>query len=89
MLFTKILNLYSMSAESSQILHIGCIMAAGGSELPPNHLVNHSHIALNYLHDFCADILVCVGRDREAVVAILHKFYGSLNRLEQTIGVDA
>ena len=58
-------------------------------EFSPNHLVNHSHVALNYLHDFRADILVCVVRNRCAVVSVLDKFYGSLYRLEQTIGVDA
>lgn len=56
----------------SNIALIGCIMAAGGSVLPPNHLVNHSHVALDYLHDFRADILICVVRNRCAVVAILY-----------------
>ena len=41
-------------------------------EFPPNHLVNHSHVALDYLHDFRADILVCVVRNRCAVVAVLY-----------------
>lgn len=26
--------------------------------LPPNHLVHHAHVALDYLHDFRADIFV-------------------------------
>ena len=54
-------------------------MAAGGSELPPNHLVNHSHVALDYLHDFRADVFVGVVWNRCAVVAVLDKFYGSLH----------
>lgn len=47
-------------------------MAAGGSELPPNHLINHAHVALDYLHDFRADILVGVVWNWCAVVTILH-----------------
>lgn len=58
-------------------------------EFSPNHLVHYSHIALNYLHYFRADILVSVVRNRSSVVPILHQLYSSLYRLEQTLGVDA
>ena len=46
--------------------------AAGGSEFPPNHLINHSHVALDYLHDLSADVFVGVVWNRCAVITILH-----------------
>ena len=59
------------------------------SEFPPNHLVNHAHVALDYLHDFRADVFVGVVWNRCAVVAVSDQFYCSFHRLKQSVGVDA
>lgn len=64
-------------------------MAAGGSVLSPNHLINHAHVTLDNLHYFRADVFVGVVWNRGAIVAVLDQFYCSFHRLEQSVGVDA
>ena len=39
--------------------------------LPPNHLINYPGIALDEFYNLGADIFVGVGRNRDAVVAVL------------------
>ena len=41
------------------------------SELPPDHLIHNSNIALDNLYNLSRDILLNVVRNRNAVVAIL------------------
>lgn len=48
-------------------------------EFPPNHFVNHAHVALDYLHDFRADVFVGVVWNRCAVVAVSDQFYCSFH----------
>lgn len=55
----------------------------------PHHLVHHANIALNDLHHLGGDIFIHVVGYRCAVVAVLDKFYGRVDRLEQSLGVDA
>ena len=55
----------------------------------PHHLVDNSYVALNDLHYLSGDIFIHVVGYRCAVVAVLDKFYGRIDRLEQSLGVDA
>ena len=57
--------------------------------LPPNHLINHSSIALNELHDLGADVFVNVIWNRDTVISVLDHFYGCINGLQERVLVDA
>ena len=57
--------------------------------LPPNHLINHTGVALDQFHDLGADVFVGVGWDRNAVVAVLYHLYSYVNCLEKVVLIDA
>ena len=57
--------------------------------LPPDHLVHHSSVALNKLHDFCADIFVGIGRYWDAVVTVLYHFDCYVHCLKEVMLVNA
>lgn len=58
-------------------------------KLPPHHLIHNPHIALDYLHDFGADVFVGVVGHGDAVVAIGVHLYGCVNGLKEALLVDA
>jgi len=57
--------------------------------LPPNHLINHTGIALDEFHNLRADVFVGVGRNRDAVVAVLDHLNCYVNCLKKVVLVDA
>lgn len=56
---------------------------------PPHHLVHYANVALDDFHHLGGDIFIRVVRNRGAVVAVLDKFYCSVDGLEKSFGVDA
>ena len=57
--------------------------------LPPHHLIDYPHIALDYLHDLGADVFVGVVGHGDAVVAICVHLHGCVNGLKEALLVDA
>ena len=57
--------------------------------LPPHHLVDYPHIALDDLDNLGADIFINIIRNRDAVVAVAAEFDCGVNCLEEGFGVDA
>ena len=57
--------------------------------LPPNHLIDYPHIALDDLDDLSADIFINIIRNRDAVVAVAAEFDCGVNCLEEGFGVNA
>ena len=57
--------------------------------LPPNHLVDHAGVALDEFDDLGADVFVGVGRNRDAVVSVLHHLDCYVHCLEEVVLVDA
>ena len=57
--------------------------------LPPNHLVDYPHIALDDLDNLGADIFINIIRNRDAVVAVAAEFDCGINCLKEGFGVDA
>ena len=57
--------------------------------LPPNHLFNNPHIALDNLDDLGGDIFIDIVRDRDTVVAVAAEFDCGVNCLEERCGVNA
>lgn len=45
----------------------------------PHHLVDHTHVALDNLHNFGGDIFIRIVWNRSAVVAVLNEFYGRID----------
>lgn len=52
-------------------------------ELPPDHLVNYSNVALDDFHNLCRDVLFDVVGYRDAVVAVLVHVDGGIDCLQQ------
>ena len=57
--------------------------------LPPHHLIDDTHIALDNLHYLCAYVLIYVVRHRDAMLTVLAKLYCSINCLKEALLVDA
>ena len=57
--------------------------------LPPHHLIDYPHIALDDLDNLGADIFINIIRHRDAVVAVAAEFDCGVNRLKEGFGVDA
>lgn len=57
--------------------------------LPPHHLVDYPHIALDDLDNLGADIFINIIRHWDAVVAVAAEFDCGVNCLEEGFGVDA
>ena len=57
--------------------------------LPPHHLIDYPHIALDDLDDLSADIFINIIWHRNAVVAVAAEFNCGVNCLEEGFGVDA
>ena len=57
--------------------------------LPPHHLIDYPHIALDDLDDLSADILIDIVWHRNTVVAVAAEFDCGINCLEEGFGVDA
>ena len=56
--------------------------------LPPHHLIDYPHIALDDLDNLGADIFINIIRYWDAVVAIAAEFDCGVNCLEKGFGVD-
>ena len=57
--------------------------------LPPHHLVDYPHIALNNFHYFSGNILIDIIRHRNTVTAIPAEFHSSIDCLEERLGINA
>ena len=63
--------------------------AQNTSELAPHHLVDDAHVALHYLDDLGADVLVNIVGHGDAVLAVAAQLDGGVDGLEERVLVDA
>ena len=57
--------------------------------LPPNHLIDYPHIALDDLDNLGADIFINIIRHRDTMVAVAAEFDCGIDCLKEGFGVDA
>ena len=53
----------------------------------PDHLVDYADVGLDDFHHFCADVLVDIVRDRDAVVVVAVHLNGCFNSLEESLSI--
>ena len=57
--------------------------------LPPHHLIDHTRVALDDLHDLIAHVLIHVIRHGNAEIAVSVHLHSHIHRLQQPFLVDA
>ena len=57
-------------------------------KFPPNHLIDDSYVALNYLHDFCGDVLIDIVWNWKTILTIFAEFHGGVYGLEKGFLID-
>ena len=58
-------------------------------KLPPHHLVDDAHIALDNLHYLGAYVLVHIVRHRNSMLSIFAELYSGIYRLKEALLVNA
>ena len=64
-------------------------MRAESVDFSPNHFIHHAGVGLDDLDDLIGDVLVRIIGNGDAEVAVLVHLHGGIDRLEQTLFVDA